>query len=218
MQERQSIKRDIRFGFTLIELLVVISILALLIAILLPIFAAARRKGQQSACVNNLRQLHMACALYAQDNEGLLPPYPSRATLLPPYPDTVENCIEESSLLLASLNPYVHSKEVWHCPSDTSHPDANEISCGLPVPGLTSYTYEGFGLVSQGLIPLRLDYNGTVFSSATRSLLRDSDSCSSDPIYSQYNHGGRWNRIFLDGHAKSFGLDCTNAPMLTDTP
>lgn len=215
MQKRQSIERNIRFGFTLIELLVVIGILALLAAILLPIFASARRKGQQSACVNNLRQLYMACALYAQDNEGLLPPYPSRAALLP---NTGGKCVEESSLLLASLNPYVHSKEVWQCPSDTSHPDADEIVCDLPVPGLTSYTYDGFRLVSQGLIPIRLDYDSIMFTSATRELLRDSFSCSSDPGYSQYNHGGRWNQIFLDGHAVSFGLDCTNAPMLTETP
>lgn len=215
MKRRKLSSRGNQVGFTLIELLIVIGVLALLIAILLPVFASVRKKGQQSNCVSNLSQLHMACSLYAQDSEGLLPPYPSRATGLP---DTGGKCVEDSSLLLAALRPYVHSTTVWQCPSDTSHPYPDEISCGLPVPGLTSYTYEGYRLISQGLLPIRLDYSSVMFSPATRSLLTDSYSCPANTEYSQYNHGGRWNRIFLDGHAKSFGLDCTDSPNLAETP
>ncbi len=60
-------------GFTLIELLVVIAIIAILAAILFPVFAKAREKARQSTCLNNQRQIATAALLYAQDHEELLP-------------------------------------------------------------------------------------------------------------------------------------------------
>ena len=60
-------------GFTLIELLVVIAIIALLAAILFPVFAKAREKAHQTTCLNNQRQIAVAANLYAQDHEELLP-------------------------------------------------------------------------------------------------------------------------------------------------
>ncbi len=60
-------------GFTLIELLVVIAIIAILAAILFPVFAKAREKARQTACLNNQRQLATAILLYAQDHEEVLP-------------------------------------------------------------------------------------------------------------------------------------------------
>ncbi len=62
-----------RKGFTLIELLVVIAIIAILAAILFPVFAQAREKGRQTTCLSNLRQLGMAFAAYRMDFEGVNP-------------------------------------------------------------------------------------------------------------------------------------------------
>ena len=62
-----------RRGFTLIELLVVIAIIAVLAAILFPVFSQAREKARQSTCTNNQRQILTALLIYAQDNDELLP-------------------------------------------------------------------------------------------------------------------------------------------------
>ncbi len=61
-------------GFTLIELLVVIAIIAILAAILFPVFAKAREKSRQTACLSNQRQIGLASQIYAQDNQELFPP------------------------------------------------------------------------------------------------------------------------------------------------
>jgi prepilin-type N-terminal cleavage/methylation domain-containing protein/prepilin-type processing-associated H-X9-DG protein len=63
-----------KHGFTLIELLVVIAIIAILAAILFPVFAQAREKARQASCMNNLKQLATGMLMYSDDNENLFPP------------------------------------------------------------------------------------------------------------------------------------------------
>src|SRR5689334_1306707 len=98
-----------RRGFTLIELLVVIAIIAILAAILFPVFAQAREKARQSACLSNMRQISSAMLMYAQDYDELFPPVIARPTRA------------EKNLYLISwmhlLEPYTHNRGVFICPS-----------------------------------------------------------------------------------------------------
>jgi prepilin-type N-terminal cleavage/methylation domain-containing protein len=65
-------------GFTLIELLVVIAIIAILAAILFPVFAKAREKARQTSCLSNQKQLALAWMQYVQDYDEVVPPYSIR--------------------------------------------------------------------------------------------------------------------------------------------
>jgi prepilin-type N-terminal cleavage/methylation domain-containing protein len=64
---------EMKKGFTLIELLVVIAIIAILAAILFPVFARARGKAEQTSCLSNIKQLGLACLMYAEDYDGYGP-------------------------------------------------------------------------------------------------------------------------------------------------
>src|SRR5579862_1797833 len=74
--EGERMKRNFRTdkGFTLIELLVVIAIIAILAAILFPVFAQAREKARQASCLSNAKQIGLAILLYAQDYDETYPP------------------------------------------------------------------------------------------------------------------------------------------------
>src|SRR5260221_10359182 len=65
--------RRTRGAFTLIELLVVIAIIAILAAILFPVFAQAREKARSASCISNNKQMSMACLMYSQDYDETMP-------------------------------------------------------------------------------------------------------------------------------------------------
>jgi prepilin-type N-terminal cleavage/methylation domain-containing protein/prepilin-type processing-associated H-X9-DG protein len=111
---------DGRHAFTLIELLVVIAIIAILAAILFPVFAQAREKARQTACLSNLKQMGNAVMMYAQDNDEILPatgwqgPCTNPQTLV--TNDTFFSGVYAFPL---AIQPYVKSYGVLVCPSDS---------------------------------------------------------------------------------------------------
>ena len=104
-------------GFTLIELLVVIAIIAILAAILFPVFSRVRAKAQQTQCMSNLKQIGTATNMYMSDWDGAVPP--------------------QSFYGRNVLFPYLQSTQVFTCPSS---PQAELIGCdyGPPTWGWTS--------------------------------------------------------------------------------
>ncbi len=74
-----------RQGFTLIELLVVIAIIAVLAAILFPVFSAAREKARATTCISNMRQQGLAMLQYVQDYDGVYLPFPQWKSRLDLY-------------------------------------------------------------------------------------------------------------------------------------
>ena len=92
-----------RHGFTLIELLVVIAIIAILAAMLFPVFARAREQARRTTCLSNLRQLGLACHMYAQDYDEYLP---------------VSNHASNPHLRLVNqITPYTRNLGILYCPS-----------------------------------------------------------------------------------------------------
>ena len=107
-------------GFTLIELLVVIAIIAILAAILFPVFAQAREKARQSYCINNLKQMAIGMLMYSDDNDHLFPPVVGR--------QPGEQWIYPMSWM-AHLQPYLKSTAVFIDPS-SGHPNQDWHSSG----------------------------------------------------------------------------------------
>lgn len=104
-----------RRGFTLIELLVVIAIIAILAAILFPVFARAREKARQTSCLNNVKELALAFHMYVQDYDETTPAhYRTLATSIT-MPDGSGTWAYNP--WANQLYPYVMNVQVYHCPS-----------------------------------------------------------------------------------------------------
>ncbi len=96
-----------RQGFTLIELLVVIAIIAILAAILFPVFARARDRARQATCTSNLKQIGLAIMMYTQD-------YDER---YPPYEVNHGSSNRRASAHYDTVHPYIMNEQVHICPS-----------------------------------------------------------------------------------------------------
>ncbi len=89
-------------GFTLIELLVVIAIIAILAAILFPVFSQAREKARQTSCISNNKQVGLGLLMYSED-----------------YDESLPNGIYQPGLgWMGSCSPYMKNTQVFHCPDD----------------------------------------------------------------------------------------------------
>jgi prepilin-type N-terminal cleavage/methylation domain-containing protein/prepilin-type processing-associated H-X9-DG protein len=154
-------------GFTLIELLVVIAIIAILAAILFPVFAQAREKARQTTCLSNLRQVGLALQMYAQDYDEILPP--TRVDVSH-FADP-----KAPANFLGSIQPYAKSKAIFVCPSSV---DAN-----------TNPAYKGSGCTEISCSSLQ--GNAVVMSRALAAI-----PSPADIIYLDENHF-KWNVAWL---------------------
>lgn len=115
-------QKGIRKAFTLVELLIVIAILAVLAAILLPVFSQAREAARRSNCLTNQRQLGLGVLQYAQDWDETFPNglYQNGGKRVWPGQGWAGQCL-----------PYIRNSALFHCPSDAS----------VPPPGNSSISY-----------------------------------------------------------------------------
>lgn len=123
-------------GFTLIELLVVIAIIAILAAILFPVFAQAREKARQTTCTSNLKNFMGAILMYAQDNDESMPiSWNVQAQVGPAVVVQSGGALQQRGLHV-EIMPYVKSVNVFECPDDKGvEVDANtKTATQLTVP------------------------------------------------------------------------------------
>ena len=103
-------------GFTLIELLVVIAIIAILAAILFPVFAQAREKARQASCLSNTKQLGLALSMYIQDYDEHVCQNNDGQWFTPPG---VDPSFSYLNTWMSLLKTYIKSDALWRCPSAT---------------------------------------------------------------------------------------------------
>ena len=109
-----------RKAFTLIELLVVIAIIAILAAILFPVFAKAREKARQSSCANNTKQLAIACQQYTQDYDEIVPWYVD------------VNYTFTTMAWYVITQPYIKNQQVLLCPSAVKGTQVTDYGVDYP--------------------------------------------------------------------------------------
>ncbi len=206
-------------GFTLIELLVVIAIIAILAAILFPVFARAREKARQSACLSNLKQLGLAVQMYAQDYDETLPfgrMYYGPATVIN------NTTIYSRPTWISQIMPYVQNEQIFICPSMKQYQMGD--ACGYSYNGELGYwgghpdrsgpLYDGVTLAEVSYpaeTPMIID--GLLSNWNPDQLKWFARGVFAQPKYDYYwplvHNGGR-NIVLVDGHAKwmKFGQFC----------
>jgi len=185
-----------RKGFTLIELLVVIAIIAILAAILFPVFARAREKARQTACLSNMKQLSTANRMYATDYDNRIVPY-----ALGSDPGGCAG-------YFLRLDPYIKNQQLWNCPSTM---DDGAASVWRRAYGYNNYMewFNGFYYRETTLEEITTP-SDTAFLGETACVSRSYQAVSNanPPVwYLQPVHNGGCNLAFFDGHSKWYQID-----------
>ncbi len=195
-------------GFTLIELLVVIAIIAILAAILFPVFARAREKARQTSCLSNVKELALGVMMYAQDYDETYPCwarwYPSRYNAGDGFGTSV--CTSPQSPPLA-IYPYVKNMQVYVCPSGAGTTDANgygwyDDNWKFPGPASLSYGFASYIFGRNVTSPPIATKLAQLKHPATTVMLGDSAHMCGNKgsfVWSNLCCDGSWSTSPLDG-------------------
>jgi prepilin-type N-terminal cleavage/methylation domain-containing protein/prepilin-type processing-associated H-X9-DG protein len=202
-------------GFTLIELLVVIAIIAILAAILFPVFAQAREKARQGSCLSNMKQMALAVHMYAQDYDETMPPYQD-AVFDWNNPDPATRKKSDGpwrTNYLWCLQPYMKNRQIQACPSVSVNEGGQEVT------PYSSGSYMGNGAIMGHSLAAVTSPADIVYMQEYRMLTRVAwlrPACTSatkcgywcwwgipnnQPGYSNVHMEGG-NFVFVDGHAR----------------
>lgn len=220
-----------RKGFTLIELLVVIAIIAILAAILFPVFAKAREAARKTQCASNMKQIATGLLMYAQDYDetffhgvvggnGLCGTEGMQGTVLGTWPDGTPMY----GLWSAVIQPYVKNAYLFWCPSEAApHRWGNACNNG-PLPSASVQEWGDYGMnqfayntpMAQVVTPtsmvLVMEQRAHYFRQYCNR--RDNTCCAgvtTDGIQGpRPRHSEMFNVAFVDGHVKSLKPQVAN--------
>lgn len=215
-------------GFTLIELLVVIAIIAILAAILFPVFAQAREKARAISCLSNQKQIGLGLMMYLQDYDETFPagrigqgaPALASCGMGPPqdYPYYSWRMV---------IQPYLKSWKVWECPSQSLDRTEESTGCCGSEGTDRPMSADKIGFV----VKMHYNYNGLKFCGKPKTLAALKEPASLIVIQEaglrcpdsgtwcywtfwkerQWHNGGR-NYVMADGHAKWMKASQTCSP------
>lgn len=180
-----------RRGFTLIELLVVIAIIAILAAILFPVFARAREKARQASCLSNVKQCMLAVLMYASDHDDYLPTRTGEGPFTWP---------------MQAVEPYIKNDGVLICPTKRGGWSASAVIRYLPC--WDSYGTGYFGTIASYPRPAEAVYlneaKDCVYAHHWMVVDPYSRNCDDalEGAPDKLPHNGGSNFGYVDGHAK----------------